>query len=288
MNPYNCPPPPPGPQTQSPASATPATFCTLNQSVTVPDAVVTARVPAIADGIYSNATITVAGGCISAISSGNAVLYSECDPCAGTTPTPPPVTITVDPDPCNLTSNGPNGLLSRLFTTNSSCMTISGCGTLTSPLQVNPIISPTPGNGLTCTPNGLYVAAGGGGGGGVNYTGCGITVSNGLITALPLPYQPVLEIAAEPGCSITVQRDPGNLCKYIIGNCGSTDPFTFVLVKGTRQYDTVGDLPADPSTTGFYFAAVGTTNPRSFYAFVDGLGWKEVQDSASLSLRITL
>lgn len=286
--PYCCP-PTTGLSIPTPPPSAPVTFCTLNDCLTFEDGnlIKVPRVPPVVDGVYTNATITVSGGNVTAIASGNSVLYSECDPCGGTVPPPPPVTITINPDPCNLTTMTGSGLLSRFYAQNTSCLAVTGCGSLTSPLQINPIISPTPGNALTCTPNGLYVPSAATGGG-VNYVGCGITINNGLITAIPLPYQPVLEIVAEPGCDLTVQRNPGNLCQYIIGNCSSFDPFSFTVTKGAKQYNAVGDLPADPTASGFWMAAVGAANPRKFYIHVDGIGWREVQDSVAASLQITL
>jgi hypothetical protein len=217
------------------------------------------------------------------------VLYSECDPCATPVPPTPPASISIDGDGCNLLTNGPDGLLARIITVPSSCMTFVGCGTIGSPLSVEPIISTDPGNALQCRVNGLF-APDPSATVGVNYIGCGITISNGLVTALPLPFQPVLSISADPQGSVTVTQDPTNPCHYTIGGGAFTGGGigNLVLTKGVKQYDTVANLPADPDNTGFFWGAVGVANPRQLWGYVDGIGWREVLDSTSSSLQMNL
>jgi hypothetical protein len=270
----------------------PVTWCDLkrNYSFVNGRVVPSGRQDAVADGIYVNPTITVQNGCIAAIQSGTSILYSECDPCAGGQPPPPtPTPIPIDGDGCNLAELTGNGLLVKLVTAPSSCFAFQGCGTPISPLQVLPIISPDAGNTLQCRANGLFVPTPTNAGG-VNFTGCGIQITNGIVTALPLPFQPILDIQVDPSSSITVVRSPGNPCLVTIGGggLGGGGLPNVTLTKGIRQYDTVGDLPADPSLAGFYWGAVGAANPRALWGFVDGIGWREIQDSTASSLQITI
>jgi hypothetical protein len=277
--------------TTPPARIPPVEFCVGNYTMVYQDGrmVKVPRQPKIADGVYVNPTITMVDGCVVAIEAGTAVLYSECDPCATPAPTPPPATIAIDGSGCNLVSNGPSGLIAALVTTPSSCISFSGCGTAGAPLQAAPIISPDAGNALECRPNGLYSASAAPPSG-VNFVGCGITVTNGLITALPLPFQPVLEIVADPNGSVTVTRDATNPCRVTIGGgafSGGDIP-GFVLTKGIKLFAASTDLPADPSVDGFYWGAVGAANPRQLWGFVDGSGWRQIFDSTSSSLQIVI
>lgn len=278
-------------ETTPPAKIPPVEFCAGNFTLVYQDGrlVKQPRSPAIADGVYVNPTLTMVGGCITAIEQGTNVQYSECDPCATPVPPPTPATIPIDGSGCNLLINGPDGLLATLITTPSSCIGFSGCGTPTSPLQAFPIISPDAGNTLTCRANGLY-ATNPASGSGVNYVGCGITITNGLVTALPLPFNPVLEIVADPSGSVTVSQDPNNPCRYTIGGgafSGGSIP-GLVLTKGIKQFDLVTDLPVDPTINGFFWGAVGVANPRALWGFIDGIGWRQILDSTASSLQINI
>lgn len=69
---------------------------------------------------------------------------------------------TLDPDPDNILTCGPDGLLAigggsggALVTQDSDCIDFSGAGTAGSPLTADPIIDPNPENILTCGASGL-------------------------------------------------------------------------------------------------------------------------------------
>jgi hypothetical protein len=282
----------PTPSTTPPAKIPPVEFCVGNYTIVYQDGrmVKVPRSPAIIDGIYVNPTITIADGCITAIEQGTGVLYSECDPCATPAVIPPaPATITLDGDGCNLLSLGPDGLMARLITMPSSCMTFVGCGTIGSPLSVEPTISTDPGNALECRASGLFVANPSATSG-VNVNSCGIIIQNGLVVSVPFPFQPVLSISADPDGSVTVVQDPNNPCSYVIGGGAFTGGGigSLVLTKGIKLFAASTDLPADPSADGFFWGAVGAANPRQLWGYVDGSGWREIFDSTASSLQINI
>ena len=263
------------------ASATPAVklppveFCAGNYTITFADGrmVKLPRLPAIPDGVYLNPTITVVDGCITSMVQGTNITYSACDPCL--VPVVPPVDtpIVIDGDPCNLSSVGPDGLLTQLVVTPTSCIGVSGCGTGGSPLALNPIISPDANNALECRANGLYVAdVSGGCVGGVNFIGCAMTISNGCITALPLPFQPVLNLYNDDG-SMIIDRDVGNPCSVRIRSTSGSPAPTFSVQ--TSLFANVAGLPASGTPNGF--AVVGTApGSANLYTFVSTIGWLQV------------
>lgn len=280
-----------GPTPAPPAKIPPVEFCAGNFTMVYQDGrlVKMPRSPAIPDGVYANPTITMVGGCITAIEQGTNVQYSECDPCATPVPPPPTQSIPIDGSGCNLLINGSDGLLATIITTPSSCIGFSGCGTAGSPLQAFPIISPDAGNALQCRPNGLF-APDPSSTVGANANTCGIIIQNGLIVQLPLPFQPVLSISADPSGSVTVTQDPLNPCHYTIGGgafSGGSIP-GITLTKGIKQFNLSTDLPADPSIAGFFWGAVGAANPRQLWGFIDGVGWRQVLDSTASSLQIVI
>lgn len=241
------------------------------------------RVDPIVDGVYANATLQMQGGCIEAISEGTAVVYSACDPCVTpVTPPPDPAAITLSGDSCNLsTLDGSDQLLTQLFAVPvSTCIALSGCGTSFSPLQIGLNISPDPGNSLQCRANGLFssnVASNAG----ANYSGCGIVIQNGLITQLPLPFQPVLSITSADGSILCVRSVDG--CSFDLSNVAIGDGSGFSAGQ-ILNYNTSADLPTTNAVLPV--ATVGTVNPRQLWIFVTGFGWREVQDSTNSSLRI--
>lgn len=278
--------------TTPPAKIPPVEFCAGNYTMVYQDGrlVKVPRSPAITDGIYANPTITIVDGCISAIEQGTGVLYSECDPCATPGVIPPPsASIQIDGDGCNIVSNGPDGLLAKIITMPTSCITFSGCGNLASPLMAMPVISADPGNALECRPSGMW-APSPSGTVGANVNSCGIIIQNGLVVQLPAVFQPVLSIVADPAGSVTVIQDPSNPCRYTIGGGAFSggDIGSLVLTKGIKLFATSADLPADPAAAGFFWGAVGAANPRQLWGFVDGSGWREILDSTASSLQIVI
>jgi hypothetical protein len=253
----------------------PVTFCTLNHTLTYDKGrlIKSPRSSPVADGIYPVATVTVQGGCITSISAGANVVYSACDPCVTPLPPTPPSAIPIDGDACNLTSDAGGSLLTQLITAPSSCILFNGCGTAGSPLSAVPRISADAGNALECRPSGLFAATGSGGGGGLNFVGCGITVSNGLITSLPIPYRPVLDLYNDDG-TMQITRDVGNPCRVRLRALADSGLPEVNLACGAGVVTASASLP-NPVTT-FCFAAVGPSNPRDFWVFVQGIGWRQL------------
>lgn len=272
------------PPDQAPTIAsTPIEWCAGNKILRWDNGRITERprTSPILDGVYANATIEIQGGCIAAISEGTAIVYSACDPCVTPVVPPAPPTVDLSGDSCNLTMfDGSGQLLTQLFAVPASaCIALAGCGTSYSPLQVGLNLSPDPGNSLQCRANGLF-ASSLAANAGVNFGGCGIVIQNGLITALPLPFQPVLNITSTDGSLLVVRNGCTiDLSDSSIGGGGSVS--TVVL-----NYDTVADLPTTNAVLPI--ATVGTVNPRKLYIFVTGFGWREVLDSTASSLQVAL
>ena len=239
------------------------------------------RVDPIPDAVYSNATIQTQGGCIVTISEGTAVVYAACDPCVTPVTPPTPTTVDLSGDSCNLTMfDGSGALLTQLFAVPvSTCVALSGCGTSYSPLQIGLNLSPDAGNSLQCRANGLYasnVAANVG----VNFAGCGIIIQNGLVTQLPLPFQPVLDITSTDGSILVVRSVGGCVIDLSDSGIGGTGSVSTVILN----YDTVADLPTTNAVLPI--ATVGTVNPHRLFIFVTGFGWREVLDSTAASLQV--
>lgn len=240
----------------------------------------------IPDGAYANATVRTVGGCIVEITEGTNVVYSACDPCAVPPPPPPTVDVQISGDACNLLSFGGDGGLfagaSIISATN--CLTVAGCGTAFSPFTLDLPISADAGNGLECRGDGLYSSTAGAGGG-VNFNGCGITITNGLVTALPLPFQPVLDITSSNGSILLFRSVDG--CSFDIQTNASGGGGVTIGGLGALLVAAPVDLP-NPPTNGQFMAAVGAANPRAFWIFINGIGWREIEDSTSSPLEITV
>jgi hypothetical protein len=265
---------------QPPPRTPPVEWCAGNFTYRFKDGKVTPipRTPAIVDGVYTNPVIKMIGGCIESIQNGDSVIYSACDPCAPTPVPPPPTPLEIDGAACNLASVGPDGLLVQLYTAFTSCIQINGCGTPGSPLTAAPIISSDPGNSLECRPNGLFVPDPSATVG-VNSVSCGIVIQNGLVTQLPLPFNPVLAVTSIDG-SVVVVRNACSIDLAVNTLSGAG------LVLQILNYDTVGDLPT--TNAAVPIATVGTVNPRRVFFFVSGFGWREVFDSVPASLQVNL
>lgn len=268
-----------------PAAPAPVvSWCAGNQTLTFAKGKITPtpRLPAIVDGIYQNATVTMVGGCITAIAAGTNVVFSACDPCV--TPAPPPVvaTVPIDGNACNLsTFSSVDGLLTLLVASNSNCIFFSGCGNAASPLTAVPIISPDVGNAVQCRPNGLFVQDPSGTTG-ANFSGCGIVITNGRVTALPLPFAPILNLVSSDG-SVIATQNPAFPCQWDLS--AVQDPPSPVTSQAL-SVATTGALP--PAGGGNGFAAVGTVNPRNVYMFVVGFGWTQMLDSVAGPVQVNI
>lgn len=270
--------------TVTPAPQAAVSWCAGNFTLTYKDGRVTRspRLPAVADGVYPNATVTMVGGCVTAIAPGTNVVYSACDPCV--TPAPPPgvATVPIDGNACNLsTFSAIDGLLTLLVTANSSCIFFSGCGNTVSPLTAIPIISPDMGNAVQCRPNGLFVQDPSATTG-ANFSGCGIVITNGLVTALPLPFAPILNLVSSDG-SVIATQNPMFPCQWDLS--AVQDPPSPVTSQALSVAN-AGSLP--PAGGGNGFAAVGAVNPRNVYMFVVGFGWTQMLDSVAGPVQVNI
>lgn len=273
--------------TPTPVNSQPVTWCAGNKSLRyengrIIEAPITNPIP---DGVYANATIRTVGGCIVEISEGTNVVYSACDPCV--VPPAPPTTASVEisGEACNLSSlDGSGALISRAYLLSaSSCLSVSGCGTALSPFQVGLTISPDLGNGLVCRNNGLYVDLVPGTSG-VNFNGCGIIIQNGLVTALPLPFQPLLNITSADGSVVLLRSVDG--CSFDLSASGGI-PNVNLGGFGAQLANASTNL-TDPPQNGQTMGVVGTVNPRQFWIYIQGVGWREVLDSTASSLQVNV
>jgi hypothetical protein len=265
-----CPTPPATP----PAKIPPVEFCTGNYTIVFQDGrmVKVPRLPAIPDGVYLNPTLTLVDGCITKVETGTNVVYSACDPCVTPVAPPTPDTVVIDGSACNMTMLGPDGLLTQLAVAQTSCIAVAGCGTAASPLAISPIISPDADNALQCRANGLFVDAGlGGCPGGANFAGCGIVITNGCITQLPLPFQPILNLYNDDG-TMTIDRDVANPCTVRLRATTADIPS---LNASTPRVDNVAALPVTTTQNGFAVVGVGP-GPGNLYTFVTTIGWLQV------------
>jgi hypothetical protein len=245
----------------------PVEWCAGNFTYRFKDGKVTPvpRTPAIPDGVYTNPIIQMIGGCITSIQNGDSQVYSACDPCA-VPPTPPtPMSPDIDGNVCNLLTNGADGLLTLLYTAPSSCIAFNGCGTPASPLTASPIISLDAGNALECRPNGLFVSTPGATSG-ANFVGCGITILNGLVVTLPLPFQPVLNLINTDG-TVIITRDPTNPCTVTLSSTADPVVPTAAGLGGMFVVNDVASL-TNPALNQNWMAAVGAANPRDVYVYI--------------------
>lgn len=260
---------------QPPQKSPPVEWCAGNFTYRFKDGKVTPipRTPTIQDGTYTNATIRTVNGCIVEIASGPNTVYSACDPCADPVPPPPPTPIDIDGNACNLSSVSSDGLLTQLITGVSSCFMFTGCGTAASPLMGVPTISTDVGNALECRPSGLFVANPSATSG-VNFIGCGIEIQNGLVVALPLPFQPVLDVTSVDG-SVIITR-PSQCVIDLQSVPVPTPPNLTNATQGMIVVANTGNLP-NPPIINNWMAAVGAANPRDVYVFVPGtLLWAQL------------
>ncbi len=268
-----------------PAPQAAVSWCAGNFTLTYKDGRVTrtARLPAVVDGVYPNATVTMVGGCITAIAPGTNVVYQACDPCATPIPPPPGITIPVDGNVCNLsTFSLVDGLLTLLVSGDSNCIALNGCGTGASPLTATPIISTDVGNALECRGNGLFVPDPSATVG-VSFSGCGIQITNGIVTALPLPFAPILNLISTDGTMLLTQG-AGDPCTWDLS--AIPDP-TILQASQAFRFDTTAELPPQPTGSNG-LAAIGAVNPRDVWMFVLGFGWRQMLDSVAGPVQVNL
>jgi hypothetical protein len=261
----------PTPESAPIPNVQPVEWCAGNKVLRWADGRITEtpKSPLIPDGVYTNATIRTVDGCIVEILEGTNVVYSACDPCA--VPAPPPVNgqVAISGESCNLTSFDQGGALLTLFyAVSSDCITVQGCGTSFSPLIPSIRVSTDPNNIVECRSTGLYVPAQSGPGG-VNSVGCGIEITNGLITALPLPFQPLLDLTSADGSVVLTRSVDG--CSFNLAAVGIQGGQAAAVIN----YDNSSLLPPVP-TINQTFATVGNANPRDLYVFVETIGWRQV------------
>jgi hypothetical protein len=276
----------PTPESAPIPNVQPVEWCAGNKVLRWADGRITEtpKSPLIPDGVYTNATIRTVDGCIVEILEGTNVVYSACDPCA--VPAPPPVNgqVAISGESCNLTSFDQGGALLTLFyAVSSDCITVQGCGTSFSPLIPSIRVSTDPNNIVECRSTGLYVPAQSGPGG-VNSVGCGIEITNGLITALPLPFQPLLDLTSADGSVVLTRSVDG--CSF---NLAVAENVPDISAGGgiVSVYDNSGQLQ-DPPTQPETFAIVGVANPRQLWVFIANVGWRQIFDSTSSSLQVNV
>lgn len=123
--------------------------------------------------------------------------------------------VTVSADSCNLTALDSRGaLLSRFSYLNGPYLQISGCGSMSSPLDVQLDFDSVKTDVLA---------------GGLNFSGCGIEIANGLVTSFVTPIttiksnNPALQITVD-GCvaTLNVASMAGSVV-YMRPWCGGTD-----------------------------------------------------------------
>lgn len=260
---------PPEPENAIP-NVQPVEWCSGNKTLRWEKGRITERPrdPLIEDAVYTNATIRTVDGCIVEITEGTNVVYSACDPCAVAASPPVNGTVAISGESCNLTTYDQGGaLLTQFFSVSSPCIAVDGCGTSYSPLIPTIIRSPDAGNVIECRDNGLFVPATQSNG--VDFNGCGIVISNGLVTGLPLPFQPLLNLTSTDGTVILTRSVDG--CAFNLSALGGAGGAVPVVIN----YDSVGVLPS-VAAPGQTFATVGTVNPRDLYVYVTTFGWSQV------------
>jgi hypothetical protein len=99
---------------------------------------VTPRADPIPDGTWG--LMTFVDGCIVRVDPAPVPSYTPDDCCApASSDINPPAAVMVSPDPCNLTSLTPAGLLTLLSVRQGAGVKITGCGTTTDPLTISAV-----------------------------------------------------------------------------------------------------------------------------------------------------
>lgn len=177
-----CPPPCP------PSGCTPYDYTCGDWTVTTDEKGCTTRTRTsqnLVTGTYTNATVTVANGCVTHVSNGSQVLQQRPEPCTviGGTPAPTP-TVEVSPSPCNLISATLLGIYAGVsFNQVGQNISVTGCGTPSSPL----VLSTTLDTGVTSvSSSSLTVVTVPGGivsvdSVGATYDKCGTKITSGIV-----------------------------------------------------------------------------------------------------------
>jgi hypothetical protein len=137
------------------------------------------------DGVYTNPIVEMVNGCMKSIKSGTNIIQSRPEPCAtGAGSVTPVANITISPAPCNLLSGSASALFAGItFNQAGQNITVTGCGTPTSPL----VISANAGSLLTSiasttlqysvSPSGAVSINTQG----ANYSKCGTVIESGIV-----------------------------------------------------------------------------------------------------------
>lgn len=185
---------------------------------------------AIPDGVYVNPRVTMADGHIVAVENGPAVAVVPPAPCgAGTAvPTGPGGQVLLSADACNLMTMVEGRLLTKTYfqIADGSPIEITGCGTAGNPFLVT----------LT-----LPEAAGG-----ATFTGCGITINNGRVTAFT---PPVMNVLADEDTGIEVDPDPLTCTLTLRRASGATSAKLPVVVCDSSTDPTNGQVVGTPDIT---------------------------------------
>ena len=195
------------------------------------------------DGVYSNATVTLVNGNITAVAAGTNVLQSRPEPCSSATGSvaPVPTALTLDPSVSNLLSGGISNLLATgNFNQAGQNITVSGNGKAANPW----VLSYTGGTGVMSLASTTLTVGNVGGSytintSGVNVNTCGYTIASGIITSWANPIKTInagagISVVADTAnCAVTVSSK--NQSRSITGvSCGSAfiDPESAALPAG--------------------------------------------------------
>lgn len=219
------------------------------------------RPDAVPDGWYSRVRI-VDGVIVEAReeSGQQVVIENPCSNAGGTNDG----LIGVSLDSCNLASITSDGLLNtRLFYSYDRFMTVGGCGSASSPLTFFIDVE-----GLRAS-----ILAGG-----ANFTGCGISIENGVVTSFVQPItnivsnNPALQIIRD-GCTVTLNVTASAT------SIAYSRPWCRVGANGVRVMRGVGVVMRGGGNTAnvvIYSASEGDTPPTppsSFQNVQEAINW---------------
>lgn len=227
----------------APVPCAPMTFCSGNYTVTFNGQCLTKvkRTSFVEDGTYKNPTFVFQDGCITSVSEGTPSTTVLSGPCVGGTNIPG-TGVTTASTQCNLSSvNSAGQLLTTASLLALAPLSVTGCGSASQPWVI--------------TWDGALA-------GGVNYSGCGTTIENGLITEFTpgitgiSTTDPFLSVVRN-GCDIEI-----NLQGIVGKSVQYTRPLCCMSAAGVPRFLGMGVV-----------TAVGTTAKVSFcwsYAEIPG------------------